>query len=69
MAPGFGASQRPSPRRRAFLPPPAPVGGDPFRVAPFGRAASDALSRSLPDAALRRGLRWLAFELPELVRR
>lgn len=69
MAPGSGL-------RSARLPGAGPFSlrlhrsaGDPFRVAPFGRAASDALSRSLPDTALRRGIRWLAFELPELVRR
>lgn len=69
MAPGFRQLQLPSPRHRAFVPPPALTGGRPVRVAPFGRAASDALSRSRFDAVLQRGLRLVAFELPGLARR
>lgn len=69
MAPGLRQLQLPSPRHRAFLPPPALTGVRPVRVAPFGRAASDALSRIRFGAVLQRGLRWVAFELPGLARR
>lgn len=56
MAPGLWRLRTPSRRHWAFVPPPALTGGGPVRVAPFGLAASSALSRS----------RFIVFMGPEL---